>query len=101
MLQRLRTAAGSGRSPTRGPVAELIRYDDEHGTPFVATLRAWLEAQGDASQTAIRLGVHENTVRNRLRKMLEVAPLDLDDPHKRLAMVIQLATVAPPQNPSI
>lgn len=100
LLQRLRTAAGSGRSPTRGPVAELIRHDEEHGTPFVATLRAWLEAQGDAAQTAARLGVHENTVRNRLRRMLEVAPLDLDDPHKRLAMVIQLATVAPSQNPS-
>jgi hypothetical protein len=95
LLQRLRTAAGSGRSPTRGPVAELIRYDDEHGTPFVATLRAWLEAQGDAAQTADRLGVHENTVRNRLRRMLEIAPLNLDDPDKRLAMVIQLATVAP------
>jgi hypothetical protein len=97
LLQRLRTAAGSGRSPTRGPVAELIRHDDEHGTAFVATLRAWLDAQGDAAQTAARLGVHENTVRNRLRRMLEIAPLDLDDPHKRLAMVIQLATVASPQ----
>lgn len=100
LLQRLRTAAGSGRSPTRGPVAALVRYDEEHGTLFVATLQGWLEAQGDAAQAAIRLGVHENTVRNRLRKMLEIAPLDLDDPDKRLAMVIQLATVASPQNPT-
>ncbi len=93
LLQRLRAAAGSGRGPTRGPVAELIRYDDEHGTPFVATLRAWLEAQGDAAGAAEILGVHENTVRNRLRKLIRVARVDLSDPRKRMALMIELAAL--------
>ena len=33
-----RTAARSGRSPGRGPVAELRRHDHAHATEYVATL---------------------------------------------------------------
>src|SRR5690606_20035604 len=44
LIQRLRAAAASGRAPTRGPVADLTRYDAERGTQYIATLRAWLEA---------------------------------------------------------
>ena len=91
LLQRLRTAARSGRSPHRGPVAELRRHDHAHATEYVATLQAWLEAQGDPVEAGERLGVHENTVRYRLRKMAEIANLQLDDAKKRLAMMIELA----------
>jgi hypothetical protein len=91
LLQRLRTAARSGRSPDRGPVAELRRHDRAHDTEYVATLQAWLEAQGDPAEAGERLGVHENTVRYRLRKMAEIASLQLDDAKKRLAMMIELA----------
>ncbi|MEV6257570.1 helix-turn-helix domain-containing protein [Nocardia sp. NPDC051911] len=91
LLQRLRTAGLSGRTPARGPVSELRRHDRAHSTQYVATLRAWLQAQGDSAQAGAQLGVHENTVRNRLRKMAEVTDLGLDDPRKRLAMMIELA----------
>ncbi len=91
LLQRLRTAARSTRAPARGPVAELRRHDAAHSTQYVATLRAWLTAQGDLAQAGEVLGVHENTVRYRLRKMVQVTTLDLDDPHQRLAMTIELA----------
>jgi hypothetical protein len=91
LLQRLRTAARSGRLPDRGPVAELRRHDRANATDYVSTLRAWLEAQGDPTEAGNRLGVHENTVRYRLRKMAEVTALHLEDPKKRLAMMIELA----------
>lgn len=91
LLRRLRNAASAGRTPSRGPVAELNRYDRERGTDYVATLRAWLECQADLGTAASRLGVHPNTVRYRLRRMAELTPLDLDDPDKRLAMIISLA----------
>ncbi len=91
LLQRLRTAARSGRSPDRGPVAELRRHDRANATEYVATLQAWLEAQGDPTEAGVRLGVHENTVRYRLRKMSEITHLQLDDAKKRLAMMIELA----------
>lgn len=91
LLQRLRAAGRAGRSPSRGPVAELGRHDHANGTDYVATLRAWLAAQGDPAQAGERLGVHENTVRYRLRKMAEITNLSLDDAEKRLAMMIELA----------
>jgi DNA-binding PucR family transcriptional regulator len=91
LLQRLRTAARSGRSPARGPVAELRRHDHANGTDYVATLQAWLEAQGDPAEAGKHLDIHENTVRYRLRKMAEITNLPLHDPRKRLAMMIELA----------
>lgn len=91
LLQRLRTAARAGRLPDRGPVAELRRHDRANSTDYVGTLRAWLEAQGDPVRAGERLGVHENTVRYRLRKMAEITNLPLDDAKKRVAMTIELA----------
>ncbi|PXY27909.1 PucR family transcriptional regulator [Prauserella muralis] len=91
LLQRLRTAASAGRLPSRGPIAELARHDRDHATGYLPTLRAWLEGQGDLNAAAAGLGVHPNTIRYRLRKMTEVAHLQLDDPRKRLAMLITLA----------
>lgn len=91
LLQRLRVAAQSGRAPQRGPVAELREHDRTHTTQYAATLRAWLGAQGDLAEAGRQLGVHENTVRYRLRRMAEVTTLDLGDARKRLAMMIELA----------
>ncbi|QEN14341.1 PucR family transcriptional regulator [Mycolicibacterium sp. ELW1] len=91
LLQRLRTAARTGRSPDRGPVAELRRHDEANATEYVVTLQAWLEGQGDPAEAGERLGIHENTVRYRLRKMADIANLQLDDAKKRLAMMIELA----------
>jgi hypothetical protein len=99
LLQRLRTAARSGRAPARGPVTELRRHDTEHGTQYVATLRAWLRAQGDPGEAGRQLGVHENTIRNRLRKMTELTTLDLRDGDKRLAMMIEIAALDGPAAP--
>lgn len=93
VVQRLRTAARSGRTPDRGPVAELRRHDQNHATEYIATLRAWLEALGDPAEAGRRLGVHENTVRYRLRKMGEITDLPLDDARKRVAMMIELAAI--------
>ncbi|MGV9801794.1 PucR family transcriptional regulator [Mycobacterium sp. NPDC003449] len=93
LLHRLRIAARSGRAPRRGPVAELRANDRTQGTQYAATLRAWLEAQGDLAEAGRTLGVHENTVRYRMRRMAEVTTLDLDDARKRLAMMIELAAI--------
>jgi hypothetical protein len=100
LLQRLRTAARSGRAPARGPVVRLRRHDVEHGTQYVATLRAWLQAQGDPAEAGQLLGVHENTIRYRLRKMNELTTLGLDDGDKRVAMTIELAALHDVPSPS-
>lgn len=91
VLQRLRSAAGAGRNPHRGAVAELRAHDATQGTAYEATMRAWLQERGDPARTAARLGVHENTVRYRMRRMAELTDLHLDDADKRFAMMIELA----------
>ncbi|UXA12542.1 helix-turn-helix domain-containing protein [Mycobacterium sp. SMC-8] len=93
VLRRLRTAARSGRTPHRGAVAELRDHDRTHGTAYVATLRTWLQEHGDPGRTAAALGVHENTVRYRMRRMAELTDLRLDDADKRFAMMIELAVL--------
>ncbi|GAT69970.1 pucR family transcriptional regulator [Planomonospora sphaerica] len=97
LLQRLRAAARTGRPPARGPVSALRGHDAAHATHYAATLRAWLEAQGDLAAAAERLGVHPNTVRNRLRRIGEITPLNLDDARQRLAMIISLAALGDDQ----
>ncbi|AQA02324.1 PucR family transcriptional regulator [Mycobacterium sp. MS1601] len=91
VLQRLTIAARLGRTPQRGPVSDLRRHDQLHATQYVATLRAWLAAQGDLHAAAASLGVHDNTVRYRMRKMAEATELDLTDARKRFAMTVELA----------
>ena len=91
LLRRLHAVSRAGRAPTRGPIVELRKHDAQHGTHYVATLQAWLEAGGDLAEAAHRLDVHPNTIRNRLRKMADVTTVDLVDARKRTAMIIGLA----------
>lgn len=86
-LADLTAARGWG---VTGPVAALVRYDEENDQALVPTLRAWFDAFGDVRDAAERLFVHPNTFRYRLRRVREVAGLDLDDPDARLAAMVQL-----------
>lgn len=78
--------------PTLGSpkLAELRTHDATHGTAYVRTLAAYLEAFGDTAATARRLGVHENTVRYRIRRMASLAGVDLADPAERLLLAVEL-----------
>jgi DNA-binding PucR family transcriptional regulator len=73
-----------------GRVAALMRYDAEHGTAYVESLRAYLEAMGDVNVAAKRVHVHRNTLRYRLGKLCELVELDLEDPAERLVCELQL-----------
>ena len=58
----------------RAPVKSLpARYDGEHGTARVTTLRAYVEADYNANETARRLYVHPNTLAYRLRTIRRAA----------------------------
>ena len=54
------------------------------------TLRAYLDAFGDVGLAADCLGVHPNTFRYRLHRIVKLAGLDLDDPDERLAVELRL-----------
>jgi sugar diacid utilization regulator len=72
-----------------GKVDLLVAEDGDDGI-YVATLRAYLDAFGDVPAAARALGVHPNTFRYRIRRVCEIADLDLDDPIERLAVELQL-----------
>lgn len=50
-------------------VGELIDYDERHGTRLVRTAQAYLEVSSSPSATAAALGIHANTVSQRISRI--------------------------------
>jgi hypothetical protein len=50
------------------------------------TLRAWLSLHGSWDRTAVALGVHRNTVRQRIARCAALLGVDLDDPDVRMEL---------------
>jgi len=69
-----------------GPLGE---HDRKRGGELVATLRAYLE-EGEQQAAAKRLGVHPNTLRYRLDRIMEISGADLADPETRLNLAVAL-----------
>jgi len=86
--------AARGDVPT-GAIARLHEYDARHNSDLLPTLTAWLDAFGDVNTAAAALYVHPNTFRYRLRRLAEVAELDLTDPEARFAAMLQLRVLPP------
>jgi hypothetical protein len=69
---------------------QILDYDHAHQTMYAATLLAHLDCWGDARKAAARLGVHQNSQRYRMRRIVEQFGVDLDDPELRLVLWLQL-----------
>lgn len=82
-----------------GPLPALVSHDAEHQTDYVATLAAWLAHYGEPQRAARELLVHPNTLRYRMRRLREVADLDLDRPAERLALQLQIEAVRAGRTP--
>ena len=50
-------------------LGDVVRYDVEHGTNLVATLRAWVDADYNVTEAAQRMYVHNNTLKYRLKRV--------------------------------
>lgn len=72
---------------TLGP---LLDYDARHGTNLLVTLDAFLRCHGNRSLTCKRLFIHINTLTYRLRRIQEVAGVDLADHDCRLNLDLAL-----------
>ena len=68
----------------------LIEYDREKDTRYFETLRAYLLCERDIPRTAEALIIHRTTLLYRLRKLQGIAAIDLDDPAKRLHLLLSL-----------
>ena len=72
---------------TAGRCAELAGA--EHAA-LRDTVRAVIDHWGEPRRAADVLGVHANTVRNRMSRFGEVTGIDLGDPSQRLAVRLEL-----------
>jgi GAF domain-containing protein len=74
----LRMSLDSGtRDVHRDAVERLVEYDDSHQTQLLRTLEEFLARRGTISATADALYIHPNTLRQRLRRIMELTGLDL------------------------
>ena len=78
--------------PARSPLDVLAEHDDAHNSSFGASISAWLHANADMAAAARELGIHQNTLRYRVRRGAELAGLDLDDPRQRLVLLLTGST---------
>ena len=90
VLLELQDAASRQPELREGKVAFLAALDADKQTSYVVTLRAYLDHFGDVPTAADAIGVHPNTFRYRLRRLVEIASLNLDDPAERLVAHLQL-----------
>ncbi len=67
----------SSSDATMAAIELLARYDEARGASLVATLEEFLRRHGSISATADALHVHQNTLRQRLRRIQEVSGIDL------------------------
>ncbi|TDE00040.1 PucR family transcriptional regulator [Jiangella asiatica] len=89
-LLELGGAMVAERRVPSGAVARLAAYDRRHRSAMVETLSAWLDAFGDVTVAAAAMHVHTNTFRYRLRRVGEIAGIDLADPEARFAAMLEL-----------
>lgn len=65
------------RDAHRDAVGRIAEYDRQRSTALLKTLEEFLRRRGNISATAEALFVHPNTLRQRLRRIMEISGLDL------------------------
>jgi len=76
-LLRLAGEGVGARDAAFDTVNRLAAYDEQRQTQLLTTLEEFLRRRGNISATAEALFVHPNTLRQRLRRIGELADLDL------------------------
>ena len=80
------------RDFTEAELGELAA-PDESTRRLAATLLAYLEERSSPKRAARRLGVHENTVTNRVRSAQELLPSPIDERIPELLVALRLRAV--------
>lgn len=96
VLDELKELSGDHPSLARGKLERVLAHDEKHNATYASTLRAYLDCFGDVPRAAERISVHPNTFRYRMRRLVELFDLDLDDPDERVVLELQLRLVESP-----
>lgn len=68
----------------------VLDHDKARGTQYFQTLRAYLLSERDIPRTAQKLIIHRTTLLYRLKKILPMVGGSLEDPWKRLYLILSL-----------
>ncbi|MBM3270415.1 MAG: helix-turn-helix domain-containing protein [Candidatus Sericytochromatia bacterium] len=68
----------------------LLEYDQQADKELVKTLAAFLECNGNLTETSERLFIHRNTLKYRLERIRDITQIDLDDSENRLMLHLGL-----------
>ncbi|MGK4585734.1 PucR family transcriptional regulator [Kitasatospora sp. HPMI-4] len=93
-LSRGRLLELLGEERMRQWAARVLRPLLEGEPEDLATVRAWLTNAGSLKDAAAELGVHRNTVRQRLQRIRQLIDHDLDDAVDRAELLIALQAIA-------
>jgi DNA-binding PucR family transcriptional regulator len=86
-------------------IEPLAAYDQQYETELVATVEAFLEADGNVAATSQRLFTHRHTVRYRLDRVRELTGLDVgsSDGREKLSLglkAMRVLGIAAPAGPA-
>lgn len=86
-------------------IAPLAAYDGQYETDLVATVEAFLDADGNVAATSQRLFTHRHTVRYRLDRVRELTELDVgsSDGREKLSLglkAMRVLGIAAPGGPA-
>ena len=89
VLHELKELSLEHPSLIRGELERILAHDAKQNSTYASTLRAYLDCFGDVPRAAERISVHPNTFRYRMRRLVELFDLDLDDPEERVVLELQ------------
>jgi DNA-binding PucR family transcriptional regulator len=87
------TDVGEAREFVRAELGQLLG-DDDQSARLNATLRVYLEENMSPSRASRRLGVHENTITNRVRAAQELLPHPIEQRACELQVALRLIRLA-------
>jgi len=87
------TDVGEAREFVRAELGRLLG-DDDQSARLNATLRVYLEENMSPSRASRRLGVHENTISNRIRAAQELLPHPIEQRACELQVALRLIRLA-------
>jgi hypothetical protein len=73
-----------------GRLGDLLAEHPDQADQHRETLCAYLDCSRNIAEAARRLGIHPNTLRYRIERLVGLSGLDLDDPDERLVTELQL-----------
>lgn len=73
-----------------GSAAQWVTRLESHSDAFVPTAAAYLRSQGRWEQASRELGIHRNTLRQRIQAIRATTRIDLDDPDTAAAIWLEL-----------